>query len=184
MHGSMTTSARSAAWVLALTTAIACGSRQPKPVEPYSPPEAEVVIPSASAVPSAPAAPAPPPQDDQKSKDCQTLTSAITSNSEMLKSALDKALESKDAKGLGQLATSVDEAGSKVNDLELANRRLKGWASEYRSLMSDLSDALRRAAADRVAKNKDAIKKDLADIRAVDEKEGDLVKRINSFCSD
>jgi len=180
----MTRSARSALLLAALTSAFACASRYPQPVEPYSPDEtAEAPSASASAVSSAPSPPAAPSEEDVKTEECQKLGSTITANSEMLKGALDKALENKDVKGLGQLATSVEEAGSKVKDLDLKTPRLKSWSTEYQSLMSEMSDALRKTATDRAAKDKAALKKDLADIRSVDEKEGDLVKRINRFCS-
>jgi hypothetical protein len=175
---------RSAYWLLALASVVACASRHPQPVEPYSPTEpAESPSAALSAVASA-APPAEPSEGDVKNDECQKLGSTITANSEMLKGALDQALDPKAGKGaLGKLATSVGEAGDKVKDLELKTPRLKSWSTEYQSLMSELSDALRQTEVDRMAKDKAAVKKDLDRIRSVDEREGDLVKRINAFCS-
>lgn len=181
----MTRSCWSTTSFATIAVACSCASLHPQPVEPYSPPESVEPPPAAAqAAPPAPTAAAALSDDDRKTDECQKLGSAITANSDMLKGALDKAIDpAAGAGGLATLASSVEKAGTRVKDLELTTPRLKSWASEYQSLMSDLASALRQTEIDRAAKDKAATKKDLAGIRSVDDKEGDLVRRINAYCS-
>jgi hypothetical protein len=172
--------------ILCCTIALAasCVSRQPLPVEPYSPDET-ATEPVASAEPADAAVAAPVPALEARGRECEKLAAAINEDNEALKSGLEKALDPKGKKdGLSELAATVEQAGERVQALELRNPKLTKAAGEYRGLMADLAQALRQTQQDRAKKDKAALGKDLEEIRRIDKAQAELVERINALCED
>lgn len=163
----------------------ACASSNPAPVQPYSSESPQPVASiSAEPPPWASSAPAAPAVEDRKADECEKLAKAINANGESFKEGLAKATDPKAPKGAwSDLATAVDEAGGRVKELGLKDKKLKSWAQKYEGLMTELAALLRQTDTDFKKKDKAAVKKDIGEIGNVDSKEAELTGKINDYCN-
>jgi hypothetical protein len=164
----------------------ACAGSSPAPVQPYSSEAPQPVASSSAEAPSpaASSAPAAPAVDDGRADECDKLAKTINANGDSFKEGLAKAADPKAPKGAwSDLATAVDEAGGKVKELGLKDKKLKSWAQQYVGLMTELAALLRQTDTDFKKKDKAALKKDIGEIGNVDSKEAELTGKINGYCN-